>query len=114
MDYSDLDQGVVVSVSGATPTSPTFAYPPPATWVANVCIEGACMFDSAQSGAPINVRDTSVGTAGPVVVTVAVADSAGAVGPTITSTVAPSRRVPNGPTCPPTNYVATVMVTPTR
>lgn len=114
MSYSDLHQGVVVSVSGATPTSPTFAYPPPDSWVANVCIEGACMFDSAQSGAPINVSDTSVGTAGPVVVTVAVADSAGAVGPPVTSTVAPTRLVPNGPTCPPTNYVATVMVTPTR
>ncbi|KYH44461.1 hypothetical protein AZH51_08060 [Branchiibius sp. NY16-3462-2] len=114
MDYSSLDQGVVVSVSGATPTSPTFAYPPPPSWVGTVCINGACMFDSAQSGAPIAVRDTAVGTKGPVVVTVDVADDAGRIGPTSTATVTPSKQIPNGPTCPPTNYVATVTVTPTR
>lgn len=114
IDNSTLNHGVVVSVRGATPTSPSFAYPPPSAWVGMVCIDGACLLDSAQSGDVINVRDTAVGTSGAVVVTAAVADDSGRVGPAVTSTVTPTRFNPNGPTCGPTNYVATVTVTATR
>ena len=111
----NIDHEVVVTVKGASPSSPTMAYPPPPTWAATVCVNGqACTLEIAESGAPIAVRDSAIATTGPVVVTAAVADKAGRVGPAVTTTLTPQVLTPNGPTCDPTGYVATVTVTPTR
>lgn len=110
-----VDHEVVVTVKGASPSTPTMAYPPPPTWAATVCVNGqACTLEIAESGAPIAVRDSAIATTAPVVVTAAVADKAGRVGPAVTTTLTPQVLTPNGPTCDPTGYVATVTVTPTR